>query len=91
VTICNAKPTAATSQPQGGQQQHVKIVIAVPSLCSMADVMLDVTPHTLSFVAPAKYALEMELPVRVENADAGASFSKKKGEVRVTVPVAAAL
>jgi hypothetical protein len=72
---------------KSSDQQQVVLRISVPGLGSMADVELDVTPCSLRFFAPSQYALVVDLPVRVKNAAAGAKFSQKKGEVRISIPV----
>jgi hypothetical protein len=53
----------------------------------MADVELDITSQSLNFVAPGKYMLGVDLPVPVDNERANAKFNKKKGEVRIEMPV----
>ena len=91
-SLSNLAPTPAGAG--GAPARHrAKLTVALPGVDSIAGLQLDVDGARLKLRMPGTYALECALPFAVDAAEADgvvASFSRKKGQLSVTLTQPAA-
>ena len=66
---------------------HIKLVLQLPGLSSMASADLDISAQWFKLVAPGFGPLSLQLPELVQEDQVEAKFSKKKQQLTVTIPV----
>ena len=66
---------------------HIKLVLQLPGLGSMASADLDISAQWFKLAAPGFGPLSLQLPELVQEDQVVAKFSKKKQQLTVTIPV----